>query len=362
VAVNDARSPLTPLEPRALKSGDRIYIDEYEIAVAITDSAQTRSSTEQALSRAAVPRRESALDPLLSTNETDLDPLEKLLSRSAVSLTGPTHDPAWNHSSSLQDHFNPPLVRQPAVTPATSPGTVVTAELSPAGHIPAGWEEATAVSRPPPTQPPSAALPSQTQAPPAFDVGAFLRGAGLEPDAVPPEMAATLGQIFHSVVQGMIEVLHARAEFRNQFRMALTRVQAVQNNPLKFALNAEDALAAMLRPRARGYMQPLEAFEDAFDDIRFHQLATLAGMRAGFESMMRRFDPKRLQQLAVRRNPGVLARLFAKSRNWDGYVEQFEEMAGNADAVFHRMYGEEFSGAYERQLEELKRNRVKPSR
>jgi type VI secretion system protein ImpI len=108
-------------------------------------------------------------------------------------------------------------------------------------------------------------------------------------------------------------------------------------------------------------MPPLEAFEDAFDDIRFHQLATLAGMRAGFESMLRRFDPKRLQQVNARRNPGFWARFGDKSRCWDRYVDLFEEMAGNAEAVFHRMYGEEFSGAYERQLEELKRNRVKPT-
>jgi len=368
VAVNDIQSPLAPLQPRVLSSSDRIYIDEYEIAVAITEVTQTPVSAEPALPKATAPRRDGALDPLLTTNEADLDPLKKLLSRAGISPTVPTDDPAWNHSSSLQDHFNPPEVRA-AAAPATSSGAAVTAELSAEGPIPAGWEEATAVFRPAPTQHPSAtlalqaaAVPSKEQAPPAFDIEAFLRGAGLEPGGVPPEMAATLGQIFRSVVQGMIDVLHARAEFRNQFHMPLTRVQAVQNNPLKFALNAEDALAAMLRTRARGYMQPLEAFEDAFDDIRFHQLATLAGMRAGFESMMKRFDPKRLQQLAARRQSGVLARFFPKSGNWDRYVELFDEMAGNADAVFHRMYGEEFSGAYERQLEELKRNRIKSRR
>jgi type VI secretion system FHA domain protein len=228
------------------------------------------------------------------------------------------------------------------------------------------WEDTAVVALSPRPQPrvandPLRASAQTTQAPATFDVAAFLRGAGFDPNNVPPEMAGTLGQIFRSVVQGMIDVLHARQEFRNQFHMELTRVQAVQNNPLKFALNAEDALAAMLRPRARGYMPPLEAFEDAFDDIRFHQLATLAGMRAGFESMMKRFDPKRVQQLNARRNPGYWAKLGAKGRCWDRYVDLFEEMAGNAEAVFHRMYGEEFSGAYERQLEELKRNRVKPS-
>lgn len=207
------------------------------------------------------------------------------------------------------------------------------------------------------------AIPTSTG---EFDSAAFLRGAGLDPQSVPPEMAVILGQIVRSVAQGMIDVLSARAEFRSQFHLPHTRVRASQNNPLKFAPTAEEALSAMLRPRARGYMQPLEAFEDAFDDIRFHLLATLAGMRAGFDSMLKRLDPKSLRAQADRHYPqflgGFLSFFGAKRRYWNRYVDVFEEMAGNADAVFQKLYGEEFSGAYERQLDELKRNRVKPTR
>jgi predicted component of type VI protein secretion system len=270
VAVNDARSMLPRLEPRVLTSGDRLYIDEYEITVAITNAAAEVVAASEAV----------------------------------------------------------------------------------------GWEVATAIHGVPrvPTPTPVPAKP------PEFDGAAFLRGAGLDPQSVPPEMAPILGQIVRSVAQGMIDVLGARAQFRSQFHLPLTRVRASQNNPLKFAPTAEEALTAMLRTRARGYMQPLEAFDDAFDDIRFHLLATLAGMRAGFESMLKRLDPKTLREQSDRRYPGFLAHFGAKRRYWNRYVELFEELAGNADAVFQKMYGEEFSGAYERQLEELKRNRVKPAR
>jgi type VI secretion system protein ImpI len=308
VAVNDALSILPQLEPRVLASGDRIYIDEYEIDVAVTDAAQVRGSDAQRAS-------------------SDSDP-------------GP---------------LNGPLSRSPAAPTVPSQNRV-----RDAGQSPAESEEATAVHRMPAAHRPSEPAAAQPQSAAAvFDVSAFLRGAGLDPQSVPPEMATVLGQIVRSVAQGMIDVLGARAEFRSQFHLPLTRVRASQNNPLKFAPTAEEALAAMMRTRVRGYMPPLEAFDDAFDDIRFHLLATLAGMRAGFESMLKRLDPKRLQQLSDRRYPGFLARFGAKRRYWDRYVDLFEEMAGNADAVFQRMYGEEFSSAYERQLEELKRNRVK---
>jgi type VI secretion system protein ImpI len=173
-------------------------------------------------------------------------------------------------------------------------------------------------------------------------------------------MAAVLGQIVRCVAQGMIDVLGARAEFRSHFRLPVTRIQVSQNNPLKFAPTAEDALVAMLRPKGRGYMGPVEAFEDAFDDVRFHLLATLAGMRAGLESLLKQLDPKRVEQLANRRG-GFFARFGVRQRCWDLYQNIFQEMAGNADTVFQRMYGEEFSSAYERQLDELKRQRVKPA-
>jgi type VI secretion system protein ImpI len=162
-------------------------------------------------------------------------------------------------------------------------------------------------------------------------------------------------------VQGLIEVLRARTEFRNQFRLPVTRVRTTENNPLKFAINAEDALGSLLGRRNPGYMPATEAFDDAFDDVRFHQLAMIAGMRAGFEGMMNRFDPQKLQERFDRqlKTGGFLA-MAAKLRYWDLYTDLFDEMAGNQDAAFQRLFGEEFASAYEKQLEALKRSRGNP--
>jgi type VI secretion system protein ImpI len=373
VAVNDQDAMLPQLVRRALVSGDRLFIDEYEISVSIGDVPQHAGDASGAAGAAAGPgatigaaaagggaaamltqppapvgmlTRPPAAPPgsadSLLPSEADLEPLKRFLSGPVVAPTEPSQRPDWNHSSSLADHFNPPPVPTASVA------------------IPKGWEGEVATA-----QAPVARFPGATGAPTnsgSFDGLAFLAGAGLEPDSVPSEMAATLGQIVRSVVQGLMDVLRARAEFRNQFRLPVTRVQMAQNNPLKFAVSAEDALTALLRTRARGYLPPREAFDDAFDDIRFHQLAMLAGMRAGFESMMSRFDPKKLQEQSDRRNRGFFARFGARQRYWDRYVDQYEQMAGNADSVFQRLYGEEFSGAYERQLEELKRARVKSTR
>jgi type VI secretion system FHA domain protein len=189
-----------------------------------------------------------------------------------------------------------------------------------------------------------------------------LLAAGVDPANVPPETAGALGLILRSVVQGVIEVLQARAEIKNQFRLPLTRVKTAENNPLKFAVNAEDALSSLLGRRTAGYLAPVEAFEDAFNDIRFHQLAMLAGMRAGFEEVMSRFDPERLQEAFDKQvKRGVLS-MSSKSRYWELYAEQFRELSGDPEEAFRRLFGEEFASAYEKQLDGLKRGRGKAPR
>ncbi len=191
-----------------------------------------------------------------------------------------------------------------------------------------------------------------------FDVDGFLRGAGIDSREVPPETAAMLGQILRLVVQGTIDVLRARTEIKSEFRLPVTRLKVSENNPLKFSVNAEDAMASLLSRRNTAYLQPLEAFQDAFDDIRNHQLAMLAGMRAGFDSVLERLDAAALQeQFDKQIKRGGLLSMASKSRYWDLFEEYCRELGADRETSFRRLFGEEFAAAYESQLDKLKRNR-----
>lgn len=174
---------------------------------------------------------------------------------------------------------------------------------------------------------------------------------------MPPETAAMLGNIMRSVVQGLIEVLRARSEIKTEFRMPVTQVKVSENNPLKFAANAEDALGNLLGRRNSAYLPPQEAFDDAFNDVRFHQLAMLAGVRAGFDSLMNRFDPAQLQEGFERQSKRGLFGGGGKATYWERYTERFQEMSQDRDDTFRRLFGEEFARAYEQQLSVLKRER-----
>jgi type VI secretion system FHA domain protein len=195
-----------------------------------------------------------------------------------------------------------------------------------------------------------------------FELTALFHAAGIDPATVPPETATSLGLILRTVVQGVVEVLQARAEIKDEFRLPLTRIKTAENNPLKFSVNAEDALNSLLGRRSSAYLPPVEAFEDAFDDIRAHQMAMLAGMRAGFEHVLQTFNPQRLQELFEKRSKGGSLLRGTKSRYWESYAEEFRELTEDPDDAFKRLFGEVFGQAYEQQLEQLKRSRPKPPR
>ena len=190
----------------------------------------------------------------------------------------------------------------------------------------------------------------------AIDLDQLLRAAGVSSASLSPETSRELGEVLHIVIAGVMEVLRARAEIKSQFRMPVTRVQASENNPLKFSPNVEAALHMLLAERNRGYMPAPRAFEDAFEDIRSHQLAVLEGIRSAFNSMLASFEPERLQADFERHAGGRagLLNLGAKSRLWDQYTGYFRSLAEAPDDSFRRLFGDEFAEAYERQLERLK--------
>jgi len=344
VAVNSPDIMLPQLERRALKNGDRLFIDEIEIQVMLAESAVSAAVGEGALGPAA---------GALGTPAAALDPLLNLPGGRSAAPTAP--EVPWNSSSSLADHFTPPRMTPRALPVAEDwddPGI---------DRAPARSKAPLQVVPPPPRDPgaTTAALSATlvrpgagSASPEGFDIAPLLHALGVDPATLAPAARETLTASVRSVLQGLIDVLRARAEFRNQFRLQDTRITLTENNPLKFAINAQDALGSLFGDPNPGYLGAAAAFDDAFDDMRRHQLATLAGMRAGFESLLSRFDPDGLQQRFDRhlKRAGFLA-VGAKLRYWDLYTEIYEDLTADRNGAFQRLFGEAFAVAYEKQLD-----------
>lgn len=218
----------------------------------------------------------------------------------------------------------------------------------------------------PPVTPHATTLPSAAPRapPPPLAIGpagavddrikALFQGLGVDPERVSPETFAELGEILRIVVQGMIEVLQSRTEVKNNFRVPMTTMRPVENNPLKFSLNVDDAIHNLFVKRNPGYLQPVDAFREGFRDVSFHQVAMLAGIRTAFNGLLERFEPEGLAETYERKlKRTMLIGMATKLKYWDLYCEQFEEYGRDAEATFQNLFGEAFAKAYFEQLQQL---------
>jgi FHA domain-containing protein/type VI secretion system protein len=147
----------------------------------------------------------------------------------------------------------------------------------------------------------------------------------------------------------------ARALTKKESRIDMTMLAVRANNPLKFFPHAEGALTQMLTGGMAGYMDPVAAMAGAFDDLRAHELAVIAGMRAALGAVLHRFDPAQVEaRLAV---PTVMDKMLAshrKAKLWDRLVLLYDDIAREADDDLQRLFGEKFSQAYEEQVARLR--------
>jgi type VI secretion system protein len=206
--------------------------------------------------------------------------------------------------------------------------------------------------------PPVQAAPAPGKAPPpAADaerlVRDFLVAAGLDPAAVkgagPPTLAKA-GTLLHRLVAGLVVLVEARARAKSQMGAESTRLEFDGNNPIKFSRSPEQALAQLLAPKERGFMESERAIEDAFFDLQSHQMATLKAMQGALKATLDRFSPEAIRKRTE--HSGLLARLLPGGRDaalWQSYEHEFSGVAQGSDEAFMDVFAKEFRKAYEEQ-------------
>ena len=240
------------------------------------------------------------------------------------------------------------------------------ADAQPAGFQPAETPQRSGEVMREPAAAPKADSPKRS----AVDMDAlqaFLQGAGVQVGELSPEHASALmnlqGKLYREIVQGMMEVLRARFDLKNEFRMRQTQIQIKENNPLKFIGQVDDAIEHLVMRRSSGFLPPDAAFREAFQDIKDHQVAMVVGMRAAFESLLRRFDPEQLGRKFARTDKiGDILPLYRNASCWERYQEWYTEISAAAEDDFQGLFGNEFTRAYEDQMARLSLLRRKPEK
>lgn len=339
-----------------LQDGEIIKIGGYEISAQISSEALCdfensnigTAHSFDALMAVAKSPSQKASDALLhspvwseSPQETVPDLFDFLTPGSVPSITRSDHVPAEQHN------FRPPTVSAipgPAVIPEAFAG----ADLIPADWADLSADQVRAAPRPVMAQ--AICAPSPNAASPDV-LTAFLRGAGLEKlridDARMPAQMELIGRSYRQLIEGLIDILRARSSLKGEFRLQQTMIRPLENNPLKFAPNTDEALLLLLRHGNRAFMDPDQAIDDCFNDLRTHQLAVMAGAEASITALLKRFEPARLE--ARMSDNGALSRLFGsrQAQCWQRFTELYAEISKEVEDDFSELFGREFARAYE---------------
>lgn len=186
----------------------------------------------------------------------------------------------------------------------------------------------------------------------------LMEATGLDPARLPAgserQLLVTYGHVMRATVEGLVAVLRTRSLIKGQFRLSQTSVQPAGNNPLKLAPGVQDALEQLFYRETPEYMEPLEATENAFGDIRAHQVAMVVAMKAAVRDLLERLEPGVLEEQFNRgMKRGGLLGGGNKSRYWDLYCDLFQVVAGHSDENFVQVLGPRFAEAYEREMHRL---------
>jgi type VI secretion system FHA domain protein len=191
---------------------------------------------------------------------------------------------------------------------------------------------------------------------PANDINlfrCFIDGAGLD---FPVDLSAqeqeeamkAFGHVFRHTVDGVMALLKARAEEKNEIRANVTLIQTRKNNPFKFLPTSEAAINVMLYKKYQqmGFLDPVTAIEESFADIRDHEIAMRSSIRASLREVIQKFDP---EVFAAAQNSKSVFQ-SKKSLCWEEYCNAYPGLATEA---MENLFKGDFAKNYEEQLKRM---------
>jgi type VI secretion system FHA domain protein len=306
----------------ALRSGDSFELAEYDVQVMLPEPVAAR---EKPAAKAPPPGADAPIQEPTSTQihaTPPLDAAERLFNESTFSGAG---EPA-----------------RPRMIPSDAENAL----------------------------PESTFIPQKRAVPAPAGAGAMsdalrlvLEGAGLPHKqltaAESERMLRDCGAILRAAVEGIMMLLLARTEMRKEFGPEeRTLVAARDNNPLKRMSDPQEAMDFLLDPgeRTDGLLDPVHAVRDACVELRMHELALMAGMRAAVQGALGRFDPNLIERAFEKSRKGFSLG-SRKAKLWKLLVVQQDQLSRDAQDDFNKVFGRDFMGAYQAELRRVKGGR-----
>lgn len=367
--LNQANDPIGKGASQKLRNGDRVKFGLYEIEVIIDEEEAARDQNSFIAAHDPLPSRSDVRpyqDARLPSSSSMLDAPNSPILPADFDPLAPAPEPFTgatdsDHAPALESAFRPPGpvaiipddwdVDLPAANPRPQERPAQP-ERSPQGAQPAPVKSEHRQPAPP------AAPPAESPGDSAV-VEAFLRGVALSDTklADPEKTLERIGAALRQSVNGLRQTLMARSSIKDEFRIEQTMIRPTGNNPLKFSLDDDDALATLLGTGRRGSMPVDEAIAEAFDDLRMHELATISAMQAAVRVLLAQFDPEIIEQKAggggLQIHPAQ-----KKAKAWEAFGQLHKSVTQALSDDFDSVFGKAFARAYEQAIEKLTSDRA----
>lgn len=174
----------------------------------------------------------------------------------------------------------------------------------------------------------------------------FCRGAGLPESALmdrdPAEVSEEIGVLLRITVENLMQLLSARNAAKTMVRSSeRTKIEAVDNNPLKFSASVTEALKEMFDSNSRNYLGGQETLINTFEDLKSHQINTYSAMQYSIQYLVDRLSPEAIESESGKGNVVLGTR---KSKLWETYESRWNSEIANYEnglaGVFMLRFGE----------------------
>lgn len=191
-------------------------------------------------------------------------------------------------------------------------------------------------------------------------INAFRNSAGLSSQPIRPEEAIaymeSVGAIMRTAIEGISSLLASRSMLKGELGAEdRTIVASRDNNPLKLMPDIQDVMQFLFERKnlnSQAYLTPVQSIAGACKDLIYHELGTVAGIRAAVEGAILHFNPQLIE--AELDQAGRKTILFRKAALWETYVENYRRISMTDD--IGKIFERDFRRAYDDQIRKLKKS------
>lgn len=179
---------------------------------------------------------------------------------------------------------------------------------------------------------------------------AFCRGAGIDPEALPPDsdtrMLHLAGQMLREVLLGLQDLNRSQHAFHNRHRIEIPAVDA--EGPSPDGAGVDDYLRQLLVGHDKRELDAVLLLRGAFRQTGKHDAALAPALGAAFAEFMAHLDPAGIESRVKTGGP----RGAGRSSGWELYGEIYRNLMSVPEGQLPHLFVESLAQAYLKALKD----------